>query len=237
MGKYKDCRHCGVQIQVDEEICPSCKGLQQTINPSTSPIEEQKNASATGTETTSSSTTPSPSTSPPEGQKSVNENGISKKRKPVIILIAVIVLIAIVIVAVPLVEVEQEKVWGKISDETLEGGHYRYWVYQLPVGTDIELNISASDTLDLFILTKKQFDDLDKGGASIPVNNEKKLLKVNNGILRYHVSSTGTYYFVLGNPHDGFLGFGAKNVGIFSASVTSHWQERVSLLNSLINTP
>ena len=120
MDKYKDCRHCGVQIQVDEEICPSCKGLQQTINPSTSPIEEQKNASATGTGTTSSSTTPSPSISSPEGQKSVNENGISKKRKLVIVLITVIVLISVVIFSmVPIIKVEYNEHYTEVESYTV----------------------------------------------------------------------------------------------------------------------
>lgn len=116
MGKYKDCRHCGVQIQVDEEICPSCKGLQQTINPSTSPIEEQKNASATGSGTTSSSSTPSPSISSPEGQKSVNENGVSKKRKLVIVLITVIVLISVVIFSmVPIIKVDYNEPYNEVE--------------------------------------------------------------------------------------------------------------------------
>ncbi|MDP6049412.1 MAG: PA14 domain-containing protein [Candidatus Bathyarchaeota archaeon] len=101
---------------MDEEICPSCKGLQQTINPSTSPIEEQKNASATGSGTTSSSSTPSPSISSPEGQKSVNENGVSKKRKLVIVLITVIVLISVVIFSmVPIIKVDYNEPYNEVE--------------------------------------------------------------------------------------------------------------------------
>ncbi|MBM3898095.1 MAG: hypothetical protein FJ358_06200 [Thaumarchaeota archaeon] len=46
--------------------------------------------------------------------------------------------------------------------------------------------------------------------------------------LGFRTSASDTYYFVIENPSGGFLGIGAKNVGIFDASAVATWQEVVT---------
>jgi len=118
---------------------------------------------------------------------------------------------------------------GHESDRTLEGGSYLYWNSHVPLGRDIEFSVSASDTVDLFVFTSTQFNSY-KAGKSTP--SEKELKGVSSGKMGYHVSSSGTYYFVIKNPHSGFLGIGKKNVGIYSASIKSYWQEEVTKYRS-----
>ena len=115
---------------------------------------------------------------------------------------------------------------GSTSDRTLEGGYYIYWSPSISVGRDIEFSVSASDTVHLFVFTPTQYTKFTDTGAQTP--NEKQLLEISSGKLGYHVSTYGTYYFVIYNPHDGFLGIGKKNVGIYSASIQAYWQEEVT---------
>lgn len=115
---------------------------------------------------------------------------------------------------------------GSTSDYTLQANSYYYWGTTIPLGRDVEFSISASDTVNLYVFTETQFNSY-KAGQSTP--NEKSLIGLSSGKLGYHIASTGTYYFVIYNPHTGFLGIGAKSVGIYSALVKAYWQEEVTL--------
>ena len=121
---------------------------------------------------------------------------------------------------------DKQQTIGSSSDRTLEGGYYIYWDSYLPVGRDVELLVSASDTVFLYIFTSSQYNNFKDTGSKTP--NEKASPEISSGKIGYHVSSTGTYYFCVYNPHDGFLGFGDKSVGIYSASIEAYWQEEVT---------
>jgi len=162
-----------------------------------------------------------------------NSSESSHKRRNMAII--VVLLVMAFVFAVPIfpasyqepyasLENKQETI-GSTSDHTLEGGYYLYWSKYIPIGIDIELSVSATDTVDLYFFTSVQFDDY-KEGRSTP--SEKQLLGVSSGKLGYHVSSSGTYYFVIKNPHSGLFGIGKTNVGIYSASVEAYWQEEVT---------
>lgn len=49
-----------------------------------------------------------------------------------------------------------------------------------------------------------------------------------SGKFGFRTQASDTYYFVISNPHSGFFGIGAKNVGIFKADGTATWQETVT---------
>jgi len=134
-------------------------------------------------------------------------------------------------VQVPYTTVEDRQgTIGSTSDYTLEGGYYTWWNDYIPLGRDIEFSVSASDTVNLYVFTSTQFTNLQEMGSWTP--NEKQLLDVSNGKLGYHVSSSGTYYFVIRNPHSGIFGIGKKNVGIYSALIKAYWQEEVTKYRS-----
>jgi len=120
----------------------------------------------------------------------------------------------------------RQQTLGSTSDRTIEGGYYIYWDAFIPLGRDIEFSVSASDTVFLYIFTSFQYANYIETGSKTP--NEKESLEISSGKIGYHVSSTGTYYFCVYNPHSGFLGIGAKSVGIYSSSVESFWQEEVT---------
>ena len=121
---------------------------------------------------------------------------------------------------------DKQQSLGSTSDRTLEGGYYIYWDSYIPVGRDVEFSVSASDTVFLYIFTASQYANYEDSGSKTP--NEKVSLEMSSGKIGYHVSSTGTYYFCVLNPHDGFLGFGDRSVGIYSSSIQSYWQEEVT---------
>lgn len=122
---------------------------------------------------------------------------------------------------------DQQQTIGSTSDRTLEGGRYIYWNSYLSLGRDVEFSVSASDTVYLYIFTASQYANYLETGSKTP--NEKQSLEMSSGKIGHHISSTGTYYFCILNPHDGFLGFGDKNVGIYSATIEAYWQEEVTL--------
>ena len=121
---------------------------------------------------------------------------------------------------------DKQQTIGSTSDRTLEGGYYIYWDSNLPVGRDVELSVSASDTVFLYIFTASQYANYKDTGSKTP--NEKASQEISSGKIGYHVSTSGTYYFCVYNPHDGFLGFGEKSVGVYSASIVAYWQEEVT---------
>lgn len=130
-------------------------------------------------------------------------------------------------VQVPFTTMEdRQQTLGSRSDYTLEGGHYFYWYPNLDVGRDVVFRVSSSDTLNLYIFTASQYQNFQDTGSKTP--NEKQLIDTTYGNLGYHVSSPGVYYFCVLNPHDGFLGIGKKDVGVYSASVEAFWQEEVT---------
>ncbi len=121
---------------------------------------------------------------------------------------------------------DKQQTLGSSSDRTIEGGSSFYWYPHIPLGRDIEFYVHASDTVNLYIFTASQFANYQDTGSRS--TNEKQLLDVTSGTLGYHISTSGTYYFVVYNPHDGFLGFGKKSVGIYSSSINAYWQEEVT---------
>ena len=131
------------------------------------------------------------------------------------------------IVQVPYTTMEnKQQTLGATSDKTIEGGYYTYWSPNIPVGRDVEFSVSASDTIYLYIFTVSQYNNYRDTGSKTP--NEKQSVEMASGKIGYHVSATGTYYFCVYNPHDGFLGFGEKSVGVYSASIEAFWQEEVT---------
>jgi len=121
---------------------------------------------------------------------------------------------------------DKQSTIGSTSDVTLEGGYYLHWDSYLPVGRDVEFSVSASDTVILYIFTASQYANYREYGSTIP--SEKESPEMSSGKIGFHVSFTGTYYLCIYNPHDGFLGIGKKNVGIYSASIVAYWQEEVT---------
>lgn len=121
---------------------------------------------------------------------------------------------------------DKQQTLGSTSDRTIEGGYSIYWDPVVHLGRDIEFSVSASDTVFLYIFSASQYANYRDTGSKTP--NEKESLEISSGKIGYHVSSTGTYYFCVYNPHDGFLGIGAKSVGVYSSSVVAFWQEEVT---------
>lgn len=121
---------------------------------------------------------------------------------------------------------DKQSTIGSTSDTTIEGGYYLYWSSYLLVGRDVEFSVSASDTVFLYIFTASQYANYQETGSETP--NEKESPEMSSGKIGFHVSSTGTYYLCVYNPHDGFLGIGKKNVGIYSVSIVAYWQEEVT---------
>lgn len=156
-----------------------------------------------------------------------------------VILVAALIVVAGIAYAIPVIPVtyeesyqvqvpytwidEKEETIGSVNDRTVEGGYYIYWNSYIPVGRDVEFSVSASDTVNLYVFTSSQYSNYRDTGSKTP--NEKEIIDLSSGKLGYHVSASDTYYFCVYNPHDGFLGIGAKSVGIYSSSVVEYWQE------------
>lgn len=110
------------------------------------------------------------------------------------------------------------------EDFTLDDWCFWWPSIYIPRGRDIIFSVSASNTVDLCIMTSEQGSNFEETKSRTP--NEKELNDISNGNLGYHVSLSDDYCFLIFNPHWGW--WSKENVGIYSASITAYWQEEVT---------
>ncbi len=89
---------------------------------------------------------------------------------------------------------------------------YSSWVKS---GHQVEFSVSASDVVHTSIIGSD--------GRTIETRDG-----VTNTRYGFTASIDDTYTFQVYNPHNGFLGFGSKTVGLYSVSATEKWQEVVT---------
>jgi hypothetical protein len=107
-----------------------------------------------------------------------------------------------------------------ITDFTLEPNRYTYQSAYIPAGRDVEYSVRVSDTVDTYIFTSAEFSNYQAGRSALSVAERKGISETRYG---FHTSISDTYYFVIYNLHKGFLGIGAKNVGIYSVTSNATW--------------
>lgn len=104
-----------------------------------------------------------------------------------------------------------------IGQTTLQPNYYQDSSAQLSTGTDVGVSYSSDDTVDVYVFSSSQFTQYQTSGTTDP--NVASQTGLTSGTLGFHVSFSDTYYLVLHNPHNGFLGIGGHNIGV-SASGT-----------------
>jgi hypothetical protein len=113
-----------------------------------------------------------------------------------------------------------------LSSYTLRPGHYVYIPSQISAGKDVSISWSADDTVSVMVFSSDQFKVYQNNPSNaVPIVSRSN---VASGTLGFRVSATDTYYLVLYNPHTGFLGIGAHNVGIYNVNGTATWHEIVT---------
>jgi hypothetical protein len=107
------------------------------------------------------------------------------------------------------------------SDTTIEGGESVVQSVYIPRDRSIELRMSASDTLRTYVTSRSDYQANDNQYSS-PIAEQSNV--------RYGFTApiSDTYYIAFYNQHDGFFGLGAKNVGLYSATLTATWDESVT---------
>lgn len=120
-----------------------------------------------------------------------------------------------------------------LRDYTLPPNNYVSNSAQLPVDRDVQVSWSADDTVSVFVFNSDQFNEYRNGRTATPIVEKTN---VATGTLGFRTAASDTYYFVLYNPHNGFFGIFAKNVGIFSASAVATWQEEVTMYRTETHT-
>lgn len=115
----------------------------------------------------------------------------------------------------------QSQVAGSIEDTTLEGGESRLFSVYVEAGRSVELVVSASDTLDTYVISKSAYE-ANGNDYGNPVSQEENV--------RYGFVApiSDSYYFAFRNHHDGFFGIGSKSIGLYSAIATMTWEEEVT---------
>mgnify|MGYP000681116698 CR=1 FL=1 len=121
-------------------------------------------------------------------------------------------------VQVPYTETEsQKRDLMNIDSASLEAGYHAYWSHELDTGASIIFGCAASDTVDVIIFTFAQYNYYkDTGDTS---NNESIEEESTDSILYYDTPTSGTYYFVIRNIHNGFFGVDEKNIVIDRAFI------------------
>lgn len=114
-----------------------------------------------------------------------------------------------------------------LSAYTLQPNHSVDTSSALSAGMDVSVSWSADDTVSVKVFNSDQYNlYASNTGSPQPIVSKDN---VASGTLGFHVSAGGTYYFVIYNPHTGFIGIGSHNVGIYNARGTATWQEMVTL--------
>ncbi|MGH9879006.1 MAG: hypothetical protein ACRD5H_15355 [Nitrososphaerales archaeon] len=108
-----------------------------------------------------------------------------------------------------------------ITDTTIPGGEWAGQSVYIPRDRSIELRVSASDTLRTYVMSQSDYE-ANNNQYSNPISEQSSV--------RYGFTApiSDTYYFTFYNHHDGFFGLGAKNVGLYSSTVTATWDESVT---------
>ena len=149
--------------------------------------------------------------------------------KNMLAFVAILGVVGLFVVGVPITEVQVEVAYTTTEAQTrslgsvysatgLEAGYYKYWGPDVDAETNIQFVVSASETVDVLILTLSQFNNF-KDGESY--DYERKASETKSATLSYYTSVSGTYYFVIQNIHTGFFGFGEKDIVINSVSLNA----------------
>lgn len=110
-------------------------------------------------------------------------------------------------------------------DYTLSPGYYVYWSKYLPKGRTVAFSAEANDAVDAYILSSSEYKNYKSGENFYP---EASRTNSRNFKIVFTTEVDDTYYFIIKNPHTGFLGLFSKNVVIHSAKAEAVWQELVT---------
>jgi hypothetical protein len=113
-----------------------------------------------------------------------------------------------------------------IIDTTIQGGNWVAKSVYIPRDRSVELRMSASDTLRTYVTSQSAYE-ANNNQYTNPVSEQSSV--------RYGFTApiSDTYYIAFYNMHDGFFGIGAKNVGLYSGTVTATWDESVTHYRTL----
>lgn len=159
----------------------------------------------------------------------LNGEAFIVENKNMLVFVAILGVIGLFVIGVPITEVQLNVTYTTTEAQTrtlmsftsatgLEAGYSRYWSPDVDAETNIQFVVSASDTVDVMILTLSQYNNF-KDGESY--DYERKASETKSATLSYYTSMSGTYYFVIQNIHTGFFGFGEKDIVINSVSLTA----------------
>ena len=124
---------------------------------------------------------------------------------------------------------EQSTPVFQISSYTIDANHWVYQTASLSVGEDIQVSYSASDTVNAYLFSSSQYSSY--SGQSNP-SSEVAQTGQASGTISFRVSASDTYYLVIFNPHNGFLGLGSHSVGLYSAGGTAASLAAVTLTST-----
>lgn len=104
------------------------------------------------------------------------------------------------------------------SSQTLQANHYVYQPEMLTAGQSVSVSWSASNTVDVYVLSSSQYSLYNGGTTSNDITGSTG---ESAGTVSFTAGLDDTYYLVVFNPHNGFLGLGSSPVGIYSVSGTA----------------
>jgi len=107
-----------------------------------------------------------------------------------------------------------------IPQTTLQANYYTSSSAQLSTGTDVGVSWSSDDTVDVYIFSSSQFRLYEQSGTTSP--NIASQTALSSGTIGFHVSFSDTYTLVLHNPHTGFFGLGAHNIGVAASGTETY---------------
>lgn len=123
-------------------------------------------------------------------------------------------------VPVQIISTETASVFS-FTAQTVKPETYVYESAQLNVGQAVSVSWSADSSVDVYIVDSSQFSTYQGGGG---LNNPIATQSAQNGTLGFQVTFADTYTMIFFNPHNGILGIGSHNLGIYSASGTAVFQ-------------
>ncbi|MEM5879626.1 MAG: protein kinase, partial [Candidatus Aenigmatarchaeota archaeon] len=122
--------------------------------------------------------------------------------------------------------------WEKMSETfisttnyNLKPGYFVYWSKYLPYDRKVTFYVSASDTVEVYVLSSLEYKNFYEGRSFSPEASRKDSKELQ---LVFLTRFNDTYYFIIKNPHTGFLGLFSKNVMIYSANANAIWEELVT---------
>ena len=135
-------------------------------------------------------------------------------------------------------DIEQRKI-GLDVGFLLEVNNYTFFNFTFEVDTEVTLSVSASNTVNLYIMTPNEYFVFERAQLSLHgVTPNRKMEDVRSGIFEYEVKKDDTFFFVLSNPHSGLGGLvEGEDVWINSFSVTYKKgvfaKHRITIIESL----